>query len=120
MRILIGASGQGELVAVGANAGPCPAPLKVGGERHRKRQEAARQTGRPGTETPEDLVKRVFTADAPNQLWLTHLFEHLTGEGKLYLCAIRDVFSMGAANRARGVASGGRLLPKACSTGCAR
>jgi len=34
-----------------------------------------------------------FTAAAPNQLWLTDLTEHRTDEGKLYVCAIKDVFS---------------------------
>ena len=28
----------------------------------------------------------------PNQLWLTDITEHKTAEGKLYLCAIKDVF----------------------------
>jgi transposase InsO family protein len=40
-----------------------------------------------------DLVKRNFTAEAPNTLWLTDITEHATGEGKLYLCAIKDVYS---------------------------
>jgi transposase InsO family protein len=40
-----------------------------------------------------DLVRRDFTADRPNQLWLTDITEHATGEGKLYLCAVKDVFS---------------------------
>ena len=35
----------------------------------------------------------MFTADAPNQLWLTDITEHWTDEGKLYLCAIKDVYS---------------------------
>src|SRR3954454_3422518 len=47
----------------------------------------------PGTPAFEDLVKRNFTADAPNTLWLVDITEHVTGEGKLYLCAIKDVFS---------------------------
>ena len=51
------------------------------------------KAGRPGTASHEDLVGRVFTAEAPNQLWLTDLTEHWTSEGKLYLCAIKDVFS---------------------------
>jgi transposase InsO family protein len=38
-------------------------------------------------------VNRDFTAGAPNQLWLADLTEHRTAEGKLYLCAIKDVFS---------------------------
>ena len=35
----------------------------------------------------------VFTADAPNELWLVDITEHKTAEGKLYLCAIKDVYS---------------------------
>ena len=30
---------------------------------------------------------------APNRLWLTDITEHRTDEGKLYLCAVKDVFS---------------------------
>ena len=46
-----------------------------------------------GPPVHDDLVGRDFTATAPNQLWLTDLTEHRTAEGKLYLCAIKDVFS---------------------------
>ena len=38
-------------------------------------------------------MRRNFTAEAPNRLWLADITEHPTGEGKLYLCAIKDVFS---------------------------
>ena len=41
----------------------------------------------------DDLVRRAFTAGAPNRLWLTDITEHPTGEGKLYMCAIKDAFS---------------------------
>jgi len=41
----------------------------------------------------DDLVRREFSSDAPNQLWLADITEHRTDEGKLYLCAIKDVFS---------------------------
>jgi transposase InsO family protein len=44
---------------------------------------------KPGTPAYDDLVRREFTADAPNRLWLADI----TDEGKLYLCAIKDVFS---------------------------
>ncbi len=37
-------------------------------------------------------VRHEFTATGPNQLWLTDITEHKTAEGKLYLCAIKDVF----------------------------
>ena len=40
-----------------------------------------------------DRVRRDFTADGPNRLWLTDITEHATGEGKLYLCAVKDVYS---------------------------
>ena len=46
-----------------------------------------------GPAVHDDLVGRDFTADALNRLWLTDITEHWTGEGKLYLCAIKDVFS---------------------------
>ncbi len=35
----------------------------------------------------------MFTATAPNSVWLTDISEHATAEGKLYLCAIKDVHS---------------------------
>ena len=38
-------------------------------------------------------MQRDFTATAPNQLWLADITEHRTSEGKLYLCAIKDVYS---------------------------
>jgi transposase InsO family protein len=40
-----------------------------------------------------DLVDRQFCAEAPNEVWLTDITEHRTDEGKLYLCAIKDVYS---------------------------
>jgi len=49
--------------------------------------------GRPGPPVHDDRVNRVFTAAAPNQLWLTDITEHRTAEGKLYLCAVKDVHS---------------------------
>lgn len=42
---------------------------------------------------PRSGVKPPFTAEAPNRLWLSDITEHRTGEGKLYLCAIKDVYS---------------------------
>jgi len=48
---------------------------------------------KPGAPAHDDLVRRQFRADGPNRLWLTDLTEHHTSEGKLYLCAIKDVWS---------------------------
>src|SRR4051794_35672640 len=48
---------------------------------------------KPGPPVHDDLVRREFTARRPNQLWLTDITEHPTGEGKLYLCAVKDACS---------------------------
>ncbi|MFJ9382115.1 IS3 family transposase [Streptomyces sp. NPDC101455] len=40
-----------------------------------------------------DLVNRDFTAPVPNRLWVTDLTMISTGEGPLWLSAIRDAFS---------------------------
>lgn len=46
-----------------------------------------------GVPAHDDLVRRDFTAKGPNLLWLTDISEHRTDEGKLYICAIKDVWS---------------------------
>ena len=56
----------------------------------RRRRGKGRRVGPP---VFDDHVKRVFTADAPNQVWLTDITEHPTREGKLYCCAIKDVYA---------------------------
>src|SRR3712207_5791548 len=49
--------------------------------------------GRPGPPEHDDRVNRVFTAEAPNAVWLTDITEHRTAEGKVYLCAVKGVHS---------------------------
>jgi transposase InsO family protein len=56
----------------------------------KKRTKNGKKAGPPAH---EDLVRRRFTADAPNRLWLWDITEHPTAEGKIYLCAIKDVYS---------------------------
>ena len=56
----------------------------------KKRGRNGKKSGPP---VHDDLVQREFTAVAPNRLWLTDITEHHTGEGKLYLCAIKDACS---------------------------
>jgi putative transposase len=43
--------------------------------------------------TEEDLVKRNFTVEATDLLWLTDITEHPTKEGKLYCAAVMDAYS---------------------------
>ena len=52
-----------------------------------------RKATRPATAAHDDLVQRRFKADGPNQVWVADLTEHRTGEGKLYVCAIKDLWS---------------------------
>ncbi|MYR60011.1 IS3 family transposase, partial [Streptomyces sp. SID625] len=51
------------------------------------------KNAKAGPPVHDDRVRRNFTADGPNRLWLTDITEHATGEGKLYLCAVKDVYS---------------------------
>ena len=60
---------------------------------------------RPGPAVHDDLVNRDFTASRPNQVWVTDITEHPTGEGKLYACLIKDLFS----NRIVGYAIDARM-----------
>lgn len=57
---------------------------------------------KPGPRVHDDLCayiddhgvpRHAFTSDGPNQLWIGDITEHGTGEGKLYLCAFKDVYS---------------------------
>ncbi len=52
-----------------------------------------RKASKPGAPARDDLARRDFTAQAPNQVWLADITEHRTAEGKLYRCAIKDLFS---------------------------
>jgi len=63
------------------------------------------QARRPGPPVHDDLVARDFSAQAPNELWLTDITEHPTEQGKLYLCAIKDACS----NRIVGYSMGERM-----------
>ena len=56
---------------------------------HRRRGSGKR----PGPAVHDDHVQRQFAATPPNRVWLTDITEHSTSKGKLYLCAIKDVFS---------------------------
>jgi putative transposase len=51
------------------------------------------KAGRPGPPAHEDQVRRNFAATAPNRLCLTDITEPGTNEGRLSLCAVKDVYS---------------------------
>jgi transposase InsO family protein len=79
----------------------------------RKGRRGAGKT--PGPAVHDDLVQRVFTAQRPNQVWVTDITEHPTSEGKLYCCAIKDLFS----NRIVGYALHERMTAHSPSARCA-
>ncbi|GAA5117512.1 hypothetical protein GCM10025762_33070 [Haloechinothrix salitolerans] len=58
-----------------------------------RRRRRGRTICNPADEPATDLVNRQFTADGPDQLWLTDITEHPTVEGKLYCAAVMDVYS---------------------------
>jgi len=59
-----------------------------------RRGKKVRTTRREeGAERHPDLVKRNFTADGPNQLWVTDLTFVATWSGVAYVCFIIDAFS---------------------------
>ena len=55
-----------------------------------KKRGLNRKAGPP---VHDDRLQRVFTAPDIDKVWLTDITEHQTGEGKLYLCAVKDVCS---------------------------
>jgi len=58
----------------------------IGGARKTRRRTPARAVH-------DDLVQRRFVAEGPDRLWCTDITEHPTSEGKVYCCAVIDVFS---------------------------
>ena len=90
-------AGADELAAAGITAGENKVARLCSQQRiwsvFAKRRGLTRKAGPP---VHDDLVRRQFTADRPDQLWLTDITEHGTAEGKLYLCAIKDVYSTAA------------------------
>jgi putative transposase len=56
-------------------------------------KKKTRKKAKVHTPAHDDHVRRHFSADALDQLWLGDITEHQTKEGKLYLCAIKDVCS---------------------------
>jgi transposase InsO family protein len=65
-------------------------------------KKRAKNGKKPGPPVHDDLcavtdekgrVRHEFEADAANELWIGDISEHWTGEGKLYVCAFKDVWS---------------------------
>jgi putative transposase len=70
----------------------------------------SRSGKKPGPPVHDDLVQRDFSAATMNELWFTDLTEHMTGEGKVYLCSLEDAFS----SRIVGYSIGERMTSDLC------
>jgi transposase InsO family protein len=66
------------------------AQLGLAGRKPRRRRSLTRPGKRP---VAPDLVRRKFTAPAPNVLWCGDLTEIDTDEGKFYLATVLDLYS---------------------------
>jgi putative transposase len=66
----------------------CMQIVGVQGISHRRKRGQ-----RPAPAVHDDLVNRQFSVQGPNRLWCTDITEHPTAEGKVYCCAVLDVFS---------------------------
>jgi putative transposase len=67
-----------------------------------------RRSKKSGPPVHDDLVERDFDVNELDRLWLTDISEHPTGQGKLYICAIKDACS----NRIVGYATGPRMTAR--------
>lgn len=76
-------------------------------------RKGRRGTGKSqGPAVHDDHVQRNFTASEPDQVWVTDITEHPTSEGKVYCCAIKDLFS----NRIGGYAIDERITAQLAIT----
>ena len=75
-------------------------------------QPQARTGRKPGPPVHDDLLERDFSAETVNSKWLTDITEHPTGEGKLYLCAVKDC----ASNRIVGYSLDARMTSELAVT----
>jgi transposase InsO family protein len=55
--------------------------------------DARRNRRGPDVATAEDLVDRMFSRSACDELWVTDITEHATREGKVYCAVVLDAFS---------------------------
>ena len=79
-----------------------------------------RGKGRAGLAVHDDLVRRDFRAVGPDWVWLTDITEHPTSEGKVYLCAVKDVWSRRIVGWATSDRMTSRLADAALRTAIAR
>jgi putative transposase len=59
---------------------------------HRRKFRGCTRRDRAATPS-EDLVKRQFTVEGPDRLWVSDITGHATGDGKVYVAVVLDAWS---------------------------
>ncbi|MBW8793585.1 MAG: DDE-type integrase/transposase/recombinase [Streptomyces sp.] len=83
------------------------AELGLAGRKVRRRRSLTRPGKRPAA---PDFVRRDFTAEEPDLVWVGDITEIDTGEGKLYLATAVDLFSRPLLGFAMGARHGAELV----------
>ncbi len=76
--------------------------------------------GRPDAGGAPDLLNRDFRVEAPNRRWVADISEFPTGEGKLHLAALRDLFHHGVVGWDTGARQDAALVVSALTMALAR
>lgn len=89
--------------------------MRKGGLRGRPSGRRSRYRGRSGPPVADDLLRRDFTAEAPNRRWVSDITEFATLTGKLYLCQVKDLYDGVVAGWSMDVRAESELVLRAVS-----
>jgi putative transposase len=76
--------------------------------------------GRLDVAPAPDLLKRDFSATRPNERWVADITEFMTGEGKLFLAGVKDLYGRGLVGWSMGTRQTSELVIEAVSMAVAR
>ena len=76
--------------------------------------------GRLDVAPAPDLLKRDFSASRPNERWVADITEFMTGEGKLFLAGVKDLYGRGLVGWSMGTRQTSELVIEAVSMAVAR
>jgi transposase InsO family protein len=112
---------HGQLCRIGTRVGRkrvarLMADLELVGVHSRKKWRRGRLDVAPAP----DLLQRDFSATGPNERWVADITEFMTGEGKLFLAGVRDLFSRRLVGWSMGPRQTSELVIEAVSMAVAR
>jgi len=112
---------HGQLCRVGTRVGRkrvarLMAELDLVGVHSRKKWRRGRLDVAPAP----DLLQRDFSAKRPNERWVADITEFMTGEGKLFLAGVKDLYGRGLVGWSMGTRQTSELVIEAVSMAVAR